>query len=674
MRNIYRSLARNSLAKNKIIYVPYIISTIMMITITYIIFAMTTDPVIAKIEGGASLQMVMVFGIFVMYNISFFFLLGVSRFVIKQRKKELGLYSVLGMQKKHIIRVQFLENLAVYLISGLSGTIIGIVLEKVMQLGVLKIYHAEADFGWDIQILPAIVNLGAFAVFFFVFFLINALGILRSNTLEYMKEESKGEKKPKSNWILAIAGVILLSTGYWLSFRSQSATKALNFFFYAVMLVIFGTIALFLAGSITILNTLKKSKDYYYKTSHFISVSGMLYRMRKNAMTLATICIFATMVLVTLSSVMTLYNTVRTLAENWYPVDFNISYDPKMDEVRMAEHVDMLRDGAEAAGLQIDQMVEYSYFNEFGAVGNGYCTAYPNYAAFDASEVFLLSLDTYNAVNGTDLTLADNEVGLFTNGGTMQSGQIRFRSLDADYNPKQEESEAYTIVPFPKAPKMSYGGSISITDGVYFFVLPSKEAQRSAGSYICRTEAEVLNPCNYVLINTSSDRATQLKFNEDLKNRAHEYDYLYVDCRVENIDEITGLYGGLFFLGIFLSIAFLTVTILNMYFSQLLQGYEDSKRFAIMRKVGLSRKEIKRSINSQIVIVFLLPILVAVIHTMAAYPMVNRILRLLGGCKPQSFLLILSGCILVFTAVYTVAYLFTRRTYLRLVSGAYAGK
>ncbi|MBR5975792.1 MAG: ABC transporter permease [Clostridiales bacterium] len=674
MRNIYRSLAVNSLAKNKIIYVPYIISSIMMITITYVIFAISQDPVIAAIEGGYSLQMIMRFGILVMYNVSFFFLIGVSRFVIKQRKKELGLYSVLGMQKKHIIRVQFLENLAVFLISGVCGTIIGAVLSKVVQLGVLKIYHAEADFGWDIQVLPALVNLFAFGLFFFVFFLINAVGILRSNTLEYMKEESKGEKKPKSNWLLAITGVILLAGGYWMSFRSQSAVKAFSLFFYAVILVILGTLALFVAGSITLLNTLKKNKDYYYKTSHFISVSGMLYRMRKNAATLATICIFATMVLVTLSSVLTLYSTVRTLAEEWYPVDFNVVYDSTSEEDVKKTRIEKLRAGAEAAGIEIENFLEYDYYNSFAGVGNGYCTTYPNYSAIETCEVFLMTLDTYNAANGTDLTLEENEVGLVTNGGKMQSGEIRFRTVDAEYRPQEGQSDPYKIVEFPHVPKISYGGSISLVEGVYFFILPSDEALTEVSNYIGQTIREYDDARDFVLINTTSDRQTQLRFYDELQAHQVEYDCMAVESRIANIDEITGLYGGLFFLGIFLSIAFLTITILNMYFSQLLQGYEDSKRFAIMRKVGLSRKEIKRSVNSQIVVVFLLPLLVAVIHTMASYPMVNRILQLFGGCEPKAFLLILGCCILVFAVVYTVAYLMTRRTYLRLVSGAYASK
>ena len=264
MKSIYKNLARNALSKNKIIYVPYIISSIMMITISFIIFNLAVDKVIGGINGGASLQMMMSFGIFIMYMISFFFLNSVSRFVIKQRKKELGLYSVLGMQKKHIMRVQFIENLYVYILSAIPGTIIGVVISKILQLIVLKIYNCEADFGWKINWIPILVNLAVFGFFYLLFFLVNCISILRTNTLEYMKEEAKGEKRPKSNWLLAIAGVIFLGSGYAMAIRSQTAMDAFSFFFFAVSLVIFGTICLFTAGSITILNTLKKKKDYYY--------------------------------------------------------------------------------------------------------------------------------------------------------------------------------------------------------------------------------------------------------------------------------------------------------------------------------------------------------------------------------------------------------------------------
>ncbi|MBP5492664.1 MAG: ABC transporter permease [Clostridiales bacterium] len=668
MRNIYRSLAGNALSKNKIVYVPYIISAIMMITISHVILAISTDPVIGSIEGGDGLQMIMSIGIFVMYNISFFFLFGVSRFVIKNRKKELGLYSVLGMQKKHIIRVQFLENLAVYLISVASGTVIGIVLSKVIQLGVLKIYHAEADFGWSIMVTPIFANVIAFGAFFMVFFIINSIGILLSNTLEYMKEEGKGEKRPKSNWILAIAGVLLLSFGYYLSFRSQSATKALNLFFFAVMLVIFGTMALFTAGSITLLNALKKNKKYYYKTGHFISVSGMLYRMKRNALTLATISIFATMVLVTLSSVMTLYNTVSTLAKQWYRVDFHLVYDhedPQTDEERMAK----LSAGAEKVGMEISNMFPYTYYNAYAYVTDGLCMCYPNYTSFDACEVFYMSMDAYNQANGTDIELAENEVGVYSLEGKVLSGEICFQYSNAVAEPEGELSAPYKIVALDDAPTLSYGASISLTNGTYFFVFKNYEQLAAMRPYICESIKEYDDGRHFILINSPSDRQTQLAFYKDLNNNQEEYGYTFAYSRIQDIDEVIGIYGGLFFLGIFLSAAFLTITILNMYFSQLQQGYEDSKRFAIMRKVGLTRKEIKKSINSQIVIVFLLPLLVAVIHTMAAYPMVNRILRLFGGCEPRAFLLILALCIAVFAVGYTIAYFFTRRTYLRLVSG-----
>lgn len=666
MRNIYRSLARNALSKNKIVYVPYIISAIMMITISYVIFAVSSDDVIASIEGGASLQMVMRLGILVMYNISFFFLMGVSRFVIKQRKKELGLYSVLGMQKKHIIRVQFIESFIVYLISAVTGTVVGIVLTKLMQLGILKLYNQEADFGWDIQIGPTIINAAVFATFFFVFFLINAIGILRTNTLEYMKEQARGEKKPKSNWILAIIGIACLAGGYYLSFRSQSAVDAVNMFFIAVMLVIIGTVALFTAGSITLLNTMKKKKSYYYKTSHFISVSGMLYRMKRNAATLASICIFATTVLVTLSSVVTLYWTVRSLVEERFPVSYTLVYDSEGEDPET--YYEKITAGAEKCGVKIDLLMKYKYYNAFGSIDNGFIMTYPSYAAVDTVEVFILPLSTYNESLGSELQLASDEVGIAALSGKIPSGDFSFRTTDPEFNELPDYSSLYHSVPLSEVPLVSYGNSINVIDGIYFVVLPDEEFT-NVKPYINPTALEYGDGHTFVSINTSSGRDAQMDFYNELTKNQKDYGYVFENSQVNMVESITGLYGGLFFLGLFLSAAFLTITILNMYFSQIMQGYEDSKRFAIMRKVGLTKKEIKKSVNSQIVVVFILPILVAVIHTAASFPMVNRILVLFGGVKASLFLVILSICIVVFTVVYTVAYLFTRRTYLKLVSG-----
>ncbi len=669
MKSIYKNLARNALSKNKIVYVPYIISSIMMITISFIIFNLAVDKVIGGINGGASLQMMMGFGIIIMYMISFFFLNSVSRFVIKQRKKELGLYSVLGMQKKHIMRVQFIENLYVYILSAIPGTIIGVVISKILQLMVLKIYNCEADFGWEINPLPILINLAVFGFFYLLFFLINCISILRTNSLEYMKEEAKGEKKPKSNWFLAIVGILLLGGGYALAIRSQSALDAFSFFFFAVSLVILGTICLFTAGSITLLNTLKKKKDYYYKTGHFISVSGMLYRMKRNASTLATICIFATMVLVTISSVMTLYSTIRTRAEEWYRVDFDVVYETCSDE-QMQENIEKLKKGAEKIGMNIDQIIPYKYYNAYANFKDGVLLTYPAYPNTSVIETFTLSLDLYNLVNKSDVTLEKDQIGYFVMNGPKISGEISYQTVNAAYDQYSEKSKAFTLVELDEAPQFSYGASITLTEGTYFFVAPDQETLDSLRAYFSQSIVEYEDARIRVLVNTDADEETQQRYYDEINTNQKDYGFMYAYSRLEDLHEVIGIYGGLFFLGIFLSIAFLTITILNMYFSQLLQGYEDTKRFAIMRKVGLSRKEIRKSINSQIVIVFLLPLLVAVIHTMAAFPMVNRILMLLGGCKPQQFLIILGACVAVFAVVYTIAYFFTRRTYLKLVSGA----
>ncbi|MBQ5967082.1 MAG: ABC transporter permease [Clostridiales bacterium] len=673
MTKIYRNLAGNALSKNKIIYVPYIISSMVMIAITFILSAISQDKQLRQVEGGVTLQMIMTIGIPIMFIIAFFFLMGVSRFVIKQRKKELGVYCILGMQKKHIIRLQFLENLYVYLLSIVSGTVIGFVIEKIVQLLFLKMYHLEADFSWNIQWKTLILITVAFAVFFLVFFIINAIGILTSNILEYMKEESKGEKQPKSKWILAIVGLIFLGSGYALSLNTKEGLKAIQYFGIAVALVIFGTFALFTAGSITLLNSMKKNKKFYYKTGHFISISGMLYRMKRNAANLATICIFATMVLVTMSSVTTLYSTINKLANEWYVTDFEITYVKAKTQAERDERESLLREAAEKTGVSIEQIYTYQSIDAFATVENGVISTAPSYRSDDISHVFIITEDVYDYVHETKLNLAKDEVGLFTS-ASFSEDTIRFQPMTEDYELSDAVSPDFRVRRIDDTPKINTGGAVMMTNGHYVLVVSDESVFESLKPYMCESSWIIDTERERVLINTSSSKQAQLAMYDELDQNWPTYKYDWVTCKIDRVDELMGLYGGLFFLGAFLSIAFLTITILNMYFSQLQQGYEDAKRFAIMRKVGLTRKEIKKSINSQIVVVFLLPLIVAVIHTAASYPMVNKILNLLGGCDASSFLLIVLICCLLFAVVYTIAYLFTRRTYLKMVSGAYDGK
>ena len=673
MTKIYRNLAGNALSKNKIIYVPYIISSMVMIAITYILSAISKDQHLRQVEGGATLQVIMSVGIPIMYVISFFFLIGVSRFVIKQRKKELGVYCVLGMQKKHIIRVQFLENLYVFLLSAFSGTVVGFVIEKIVQLLFLKIYHLDADFSWDVQWEIMLLNAFVFACFFFVFFVFNAIGILISNILDYMKEEAKGEKQPKSKWILAIAGLLLLGAGYALSFTSKTGIEAIQLFGVAVGLVILGTYALFTAGSITLLNTMKKNKKFYYKTGHFISISGMLYRMKRNAANLATISIFATMVLVTMSSVTTLYTTIADTAKQWYASDFEIVHLKAESEEERKNREDDVLEAAEKTGVTVEQIYTYRYIDGFATVKDGIISTAPFYRSVDISSVMIMTEDVFDYVHGTKLNLAEDEIGVIYS-GPFPEETVRFQPMTNNYELSDKVSSDFRVRKIDEDPGVNSGGAVMISDGAYIFIVSDYSVYGSLEPYINEEMWKMDENHEYILVNTSSSRKAQLAMYDELLVNQDQYEFDWVNCKVDRIDEILGVYGGLFFLGAFLSVAFLTITILNMYFSQLQQGYEDAKRFAIMRKVGLTRKEIKKSINSQIVVVFLLPLLVAVIHTAASYPMVNNILNMLGGCEQRAFLLIVTACCLVFAVVYTIAYLFTRRTYLKMVSGAYDGK
>ena len=281
--------------------------------------------------------------------------------------------------------------------------------------------------------------------------------------------------------------------------------------------------------------------------------------------------------------------------------------------------------------------------------------------------------DVFDYVHETKLNLAEDEIGVICD-GSFPEETVRFQPMTENYELSNKISSDFRVRKIDEEPGVNSGGAVMVSDGSYIFIVSDYNVYENLEPYINEEMWKMDEYHEYILVNTSSSKKAQLAMYDELLANQEKFEFDWVNCKVDRIDEILGVYGGLFFLGAFLSVAFLTITILNMYFSQLQQGYEDAKRFAIMRKVGLTRKEIKKSINSQIVVVFLLPLLVAVIHTAASYPMVNNILDMLGGCKQQAFLLIVTTCCLLFAVVYTIAYLFTRRTYLKMVSGAYDGK
>ncbi len=666
MNKLYRRLALNSLSKNKVIYIPYIIASVSMYVLFYMIAALAMDKYLSKVPGGAAVQQILAIGIFVIIQVVLIFLMDIRSMVVKQRKKELGMYSILGMEKRHVMRVNALENIYVYLLTAVIGSTIGTVLEKFFQVMILRVIDAEQDFSWEIPIIPLIISVLFFAFVYALIITVNSVSIKKANVIEYMKEQNSGEKQPKANWFGAVIGTILVALGYVMSIRIDSAVDALTAFFIAVSLVIFGTMFLFRAGSITVLNCLRKNKKYYYQTSHFISVSGMLYRMKRNADSLTTICIVSTMFLVTMSSVTCLYSSISDTVDNWYCYDLAF----KLYNVPEEEGFACVNEMAEKYGVEFDSCTRFKMLEAFTDITlpeeNASTIEFNINETYisNAYDTYYFTQDRYQELAGENIGLSENEIAVYSDKGISSSvNKITPQGSDA----------LYDIKILDESPRIPHSSAITVSNGMACVIFSSEEVMydffnfdsESAFADVYSNEYENA----YYVCSSNSNPRNQV----DLVT-AFKSDERCCDCcgRYEARENITSLYSGLFFLGIFLSVGFLIITVLTMYFRQLFEGYEDVAGFAIMRKVGLSKNEIKKSINSQIVMVFFLPLVIAIIHTIFAFPMLRRILRIFGNITASKFLIVLACVVLVFTVVYTISYLCTSNVYSKLVNGAYS--
>lgn len=692
MRHIFKDLALNSLSKNKAIYIPYIIAITTMYVITYSITALSSDSYIGQnLRGGSNLQMIMSIGIFIVFNVALIFLFNINRFIDKKRRKELGIYGILGLEKRHIRRVAFIENAVVYSFSIAIGTIISIVISKLLQLIILKSLDEPVDFDWSINIPATILLIVMFLIIFTITEFDSIISLQRTNLLDYMREERKGEKQPKSKWITATIGFILLALGYVMSFMCGSAGAALNMFFIAVMLVIMGTYLLFRAGSITLLNTLKKNKNYYYQTKHFISISGILYRMKRNATDLATICIFSTMFLVTMSSAISLYVTMNQTIDGWYLKDFFFTYECDYAGSEDKADIEGLEDAtnplistatdeinhySELTGVKFDEINYYHEYNTFSELTfdeDSHRINCDDTEVYNAElyNVYFITLECYNQANASNAALAPDEIGIHaSDSDNIHEGyEITFGS---------DNDSVYKIKTFDEVPKIFLGSAITVSNGTIFVIFPDNESIINALKSFSSSSAMSAYSDLIVSATTSASVSDQLKLADsfDFANSDDEGDPTVGKClsKYATSKQIVGFYSGIFFVGIFLSLAFVIVTVLILYFKQLFEGYEDAAGFAIMRKVGLTKKEIRKSINSQVLLMFFLPLIVAIIHTFAAFPMVSKLLTPFGHISPMKYFGILMLVVLFFSIIYSIAYLFTGRVYSKLVNGAYSSR
>ena len=661
--SIYPKLALTNIRKNARTYIPYIITCILTISMYYIMKSLSMNNGLSGVQGGDAIQELLNLGNYIIAFFSCIFLFYTNSFLMKNRKKEFGLFNILGMEKKHIAKVIGYESFFVALISFAGGLGVGILLDKLMYLILLKLINAEITLGFYISKDVILNTILIFGILFFLIFLNSLRMIHLSKPIELLKGGNTGEKEPKAKWILALMGVIALGAGYYIAITVKNPIKALTLFFVAVILVIIGTYLLFTAGSIALLKILKSNKRYYYKTNHFISVSGMMYRMKQNAVGLANICILATMVLTTVSPTVSMIVGVEDIILQRYPyqLEFNIY---KESGEKFQGMVDIVNETAEEENIKIKKQVVYSSL-QFSALYKG-----GNEFFFEDTDdmsmldyVYNLNFITakdYSDYIHKEVTLNDNEVIFWSNRTEYKNDS--FRLFDKTYNIVEHTND------YIEDGLMS--ADICSTFGIVVKDMSVMENLQKEQQKIYDGHSSVI--ISHCMFDTNGNAEEQVRLYNKIWDKITRYTHdndisYYAECREFQRDSAYGLYGGLFFLGMFLSILFTIAAVLIIYYKQISEGYDDKKRFEIMQKVGMTEQEVKKSIHSQVLTVFFMPLITAGIHTAFAFPLVRKILLMLQLDDTNLYILCTVASFAFFALAYGVIYLLTARVYYKIV-------
>lgn len=665
-KGFYTKLAADNIKKNAKTYIPYIITCIITAAMFYIINSLSNNEKIHDIYGGETIITTLGFGTYIVAIFAFIFLFYTNSFLMKRRKKEFGIFNILGMEKRHLSKVLMLENIYVVILSLVLGITVGIALDKVMFLIIQKMLGVEYSLGFYISWKSMRNTVLLFGVIFLCIYLNSLRQIHLAKPVELLQGGNVGEKEPKTKWFMAILGVICLAIGYYISITSENPMQSLGLFFIAVILVILGTYFLFIAGSIALLKILRKNKGYYYKTKHFISVSGMIYRMKQNAVGLANICILSTMVLVMVSSTSSLVVGMNDLLETRYPYDIAV-YSEDIYNEKNAETVERVQKLIKDSNADVKNEEEYSYI-DFSMLKNKNKFYYPENAngvsladLNKINSILMISLDDYNNIRSSNETLNENEIIVCSRRKEYEYSTLNL--FDTEYKVKKSTKECIKNGPF---------ASNSLTEGIQI-VVKDKSIIDDINRYIKENideddnEDAMVKQLHGFDINGSDDSKKAL--HNDIKKLLKENDFKgEAECRQAQREAFKGLYGGMFFLGIFLGSIFTMATILIIYYKQISEGYEDKERFRIMQNVGMSHTEVKRSIHSQIMTVFFMPLILAGIHVAFAFPIVKRILMMLNLLNTNLYIICTIGCFLAFAVIYATIYLLTAKIYYRIVS------
>ena len=653
----YSKLAINNIKKNRKTYIPYILTCIGTIVMFYNMCFLVVTKDMGSLSDSESLRAILSLGKQVIGIFSVIFLFYTNSFLIKRRKKEFGLFNILGMEKRHIARIMFDETLLIGIISLVIGLLAGILLSKLMILLLFKIISFEVVFGFEIPISAVFSTFALFGGIFILNLIYNIYQVHLSKPIELLRGGNVGEKEPKTKWILACIGAVCLGIGYYIALTTESPLAALNLFFVAVVLVMIGTYFLFTAGSIALLKILRKNKKYYYKLKHFISVSGMIYRMKQNAVGLANICILSTAVIIMLSTTISLYAGMEDVLRTRYPRNIIVNATNISDE--QANQLDaVIEQQITKANVNQKNVIRYRSM-DFTIIQKGASFTdnhFSSYGSNNIAQIVFMTLDEYNKLENKSASLSKGEALLYTVQGDIPGNTIDFNGFELSIK--------------ERLPSLSLENSLSDKlDNSYYMVVDSKDTIKQIYHSLNGNQGEMDELSYYYGFDINGNQNDQINLVADLQKAIKGIGIEgYAEGAESARESFYSLYGGLLFLGLFLGLLFIMATVLIIYYKQIIEGYEDKERFEIMQKVGMTHAEVKQAIGSQVLMVFFLPLITAIIHIVFAFKVITKLLLMLNLTNVPLFVFCTAMTICAFAIFYAIVYVLTARTYYKIVS------
>lgn len=645
---LFPKMAVSNIRKNKKLYVPYIITAIFTVMMFFMNISIVKNKNVAAMRGGQNVVLLLQVALVVSFIFSAIFLFYTNSFLMKRRTKEIGLYNILGMEKKHISLMMLFENVIITTISLTAGIVFGIIFSRLMFLVLMKLIKADSVPAFVISTNAVVVTIIYFISIFAVIFIYNFVKVQMSKPIELLHSDEIGEKEPKTKLIMTILGLLCLGGGYYFALTVSSILKAVQYFFVAALFVVIGTYLLFTAGSIALLKLLRKNKRFYYKTGHFTAVSGMLYRMKQNAIGLANICVLSTIVLIAVASTVSLYVGMQDSLNTAYPSEQNIViYGTDADVLE--ETKNRIYDCIDAHNAAIKKDYSYKTISVQGLLNtdNTFYTDKDNMSRYDDSYVIddkasaiLVTKEKLDSKNSITINNSDNV--------------SEYKLIDV-----LTDDEKY------------FSGAVTSVVKAYMLIVKDMDEMNHIRNLVYGNSDKRFESISYnIYVNTNLSEQDSRQLSKDIEAESSPEAYVMCDNRYDIAEELTQMYGGLLFLGCYIGILFLMATVLIIYYKQISEGYEDRRRFEIMMKVGMSREEVKRTIKSQILMVFFVPIAVAAIHVIVSFRIIKLIMVILSlGSNMVLFVWCTLFTVIVFCIIYALVYALTAKEYYNIVQG-----